>query len=116
MSYEPLFPIAHLWASSASSNRLRRWESGRKRRHRAARLLNTPKAATARGVGCSHGSGRMPAMDVTVFHPRHPADCLLKPCRGAPYGLWYGNREYAIHYAEWVALLTPAGNLAFSFA
>jgi len=46
-------------------------------------------------------------MDVTVFeivpHPRHPGDWLLKPCRGAPYGLWYGNLEYAIHYAEWVA-------------
>ena len=66
-------------------------------------------------------------MDVTVFeimpHPRHPGDWLLKPCRGAPYGLWlvgkvrrihtgvrlapyglwYGNLDYAIHYAERVA-------------
>jgi len=48
-----------------------------------------------------------PAMSESVFeivpHPRHPGDWLLKPCRGAPYGLWYGNREYAIHYAEWSA-------------
>ena len=49
----------------------------------------------------------MPAMRECVFeiipHPRHPGDWLLKPCRGAPYGLSYGNLDYAIHYAEWVA-------------
>ena len=37
-----------------------------------------------------------------VPHPQRPGDWLLKPCHGAPYGLWYGKLDYAIHYAEWV--------------
>jgi hypothetical protein len=49
----------------------------------------------------------LPAMSESIFeiipHPRHPGDWLLKPCRGAPYGLWYGNLQYAISYAEWAA-------------
>jgi hypothetical protein len=38
-----------------------------------------------------------------VPHPQHRGDWLLKPNRRAPYGLWYGNREFAVSYAEWVA-------------
>jgi hypothetical protein len=49
----------------------------------------------------------MPAMSESVFeivpHPQRPGDWLLKPCRGAPYGLWYGNLQYAISYTEWAA-------------
>jgi hypothetical protein len=38
-----------------------------------------------------------------VPHPRSRGDWLLKPCRSAPFGLWYRDREHAISYAEWVA-------------
>jgi hypothetical protein len=38
-----------------------------------------------------------------VPHPRYRGDCLLKPTRGAPFGLWYRDRAYAVSYAEWVA-------------
>jgi hypothetical protein len=38
-----------------------------------------------------------------VPHPRYRDDWLLKPNRGAPFGLWYGDRAHAVSYAEWVA-------------
>ena len=38
-----------------------------------------------------------------VPHPRFRGDWLLKPNRGAPFGLWYRDREHAVRYAEWVA-------------
>ena len=38
-----------------------------------------------------------------VPHPRHRGDWLLKPNLRAPYGLWYGEGEFAVHYAEWSA-------------
>jgi hypothetical protein len=28
---------------------------------------------------------------------------VLKPTKGAPFGLWYRNREYAVSYAAWIA-------------
>jgi hypothetical protein len=34
---------------------------------------------------------------------RPAAWALLKPCRGAPYGFWYGELRQAISYAQWVA-------------
>jgi hypothetical protein len=46
-------------------------------------------------------------MSITVLeivpHPRHPRDWLLKPCRSAPHGLWYGELRQAISYAKWAA-------------
>ena len=36
-------------------------------------------------------------------HPRYRDDWLLKPTRGAPFGLWYRYRADAVSYAEWVA-------------
>jgi hypothetical protein len=36
-------------------------------------------------------------------HPRYCGDWLLKPTRGAPFGLWYRDRAHAVSYAEWVA-------------
>jgi hypothetical protein len=36
-------------------------------------------------------------------HPRFRGDWLLKPTRGAPFGLWYRDRAQAVSYAEWVA-------------
>ena len=38
-----------------------------------------------------------------VPHPRFRDDWLLKPNRGAPFGLWYRDRAHAVSYAEWVA-------------
>lgn len=38
-----------------------------------------------------------------VPHPRSRRDWLLKPNRGAPFGLWYRDRADAVSYAEWVA-------------
>jgi hypothetical protein len=38
-----------------------------------------------------------------VPHPRSRGDWLLKPNRGAPFGLWYRNCGHAVSYAEWVA-------------
>jgi hypothetical protein len=38
-----------------------------------------------------------------VPHPRYGGDWLLKPTRGAPFGLRYRDRAYAVSYAEWVA-------------
>jgi hypothetical protein len=37
-----------------------------------------------------------------VPHPRARGDWLLKPNRGAPFGLWYRDREHAVSYAQWV--------------
>jgi hypothetical protein len=36
-------------------------------------------------------------------HPRYRGDWLLKPTRGAPFGLWYRDRAHGVSYAEWVA-------------
>ena len=36
-------------------------------------------------------------------HPRYRGEWLLKPTRGAPFGLWYRERAHAVSYAEWVA-------------
>jgi hypothetical protein len=38
-----------------------------------------------------------------IPHPRSRGDWLLKPTRGAPFGLWYRDRAHAVSYAEWVA-------------
>jgi hypothetical protein len=38
-----------------------------------------------------------------VPHPRCRGEWWLKPARGAPFGLWYRDRDHAISYAEWVA-------------
>ena len=38
-----------------------------------------------------------------VSHPRSRGDWMLKPNRGAPFGLWYRDRDHAVSYAEWVA-------------
>ena len=38
-----------------------------------------------------------------IPHPRSRGDWMLKPNRGAPYGLWYRDRAHAVSYAEWVA-------------
>ena len=38
-----------------------------------------------------------------VPYSRSRGEWLLKPCRGAPFGLRYRDREYAVSYAEWVA-------------
>ena len=38
-----------------------------------------------------------------VPHSLSRGDWLLKPNRGAPFGLWYRDRTHAISYAEWVA-------------
>jgi hypothetical protein len=38
-----------------------------------------------------------------VPHPHFRGDWLLKPTRGAPFGLWYRDRAHAVSYAEWVA-------------
>jgi hypothetical protein len=40
---------------------------------------------------------------VIVPHPRYRGDWLLRPNRGAPFGLWYRDRSHAVSYAEWVA-------------
>ena len=38
-----------------------------------------------------------------IPHPRFRVDWLLKPSWGAPFGLWYRDRQFAISYAEWPA-------------
>ena len=38
-----------------------------------------------------------------IPHPRFRGDWLLKPAWGAPFGLWYRDRQFAISYAEWLA-------------
>jgi hypothetical protein len=38
-----------------------------------------------------------------VPHPRSRGDWFLKPTWGAPFGLWYRDRQFAINYAEWLA-------------
>ena len=38
-----------------------------------------------------------------IPHPRFRSDWLLKPTWGAPFGLWYRDRHFAISYAEWLA-------------
>ena len=38
-----------------------------------------------------------------IPHPRFRGDWLLKPAWGAPCGLWYRERQFAISYAEWAA-------------
>jgi len=37
-----------------------------------------------------------------IAHPRFCGDWLLKPTWGAPFGLWYRDRQFAIKYAEWL--------------
>jgi hypothetical protein len=51
-----------------------------------------------------------------VLHPRSRGEWLLKPCRGAPFGLWYGDREYAVSYAQWVARRWIGLKFGFSIA
>ena len=38
-----------------------------------------------------------------IPHPRFRGDWLLMPAWGAPFGLWYRDRQFAINYAEWLA-------------
>ena len=38
-----------------------------------------------------------------IPHPRCRGDWFLKPSWGAPSGLWYRERQFAVSYAEWVA-------------
>ena len=38
-----------------------------------------------------------------IPHPRFRGDWLLKPTAGAPCGLWYRDRQFAVSYAEWPA-------------
>jgi hypothetical protein len=38
-----------------------------------------------------------------IPHRRFRGDWLLKPTWGAPFGLWYRDRQFAINYAEWLA-------------
>jgi hypothetical protein len=37
-----------------------------------------------------------------IPHPRFRGDWLLKPAWGAPCGLWYRERQFAVSYAEWL--------------
>jgi len=46
-----------------------------------------------------------------VPHPRSRGDWLLKPSRGAPFGLRYKERAYAVSYAEWVAREVEAAEI-----
>ena len=38
-----------------------------------------------------------------IPHPRCRGDWFLKPSWGAPSGLWYRERQFAVSYAEWLA-------------
>ena len=38
-----------------------------------------------------------------IPHPRFRGDWFLKPTWGAPFGLRYRDRQFAINYAEWLA-------------
>ena len=38
-----------------------------------------------------------------IPHPRFRGDWLLKPTSGAPCGLWYRDRQFAVSDAEWLA-------------
>ena len=38
-----------------------------------------------------------------IPHPRFRGDWLLKPTWGAPCGLWYRKRQFAVSYAERLA-------------
>ena len=44
-----------------------------------------------------------PVVFEVIPHPHHRGEWLLKPTRGAPFGLWYRERAHAVSYAEWVA-------------
>jgi hypothetical protein len=44
-----------------------------------------------------------PAIFEVLPHPKHPGDWMLKAGHGVPFDLWYGRKEYAVSYAEWVA-------------
>jgi hypothetical protein len=46
-----------------------------------------------------------------VPHPRSRGDWLLKPSRGAPLGLWFRDRQFAINDAEWVAKETDRAQI-----
>lgn len=48
-------------------------------------------------------AGIQPITFEIVPHRRSRGDWLLKPTRGAPFGLRYRNRADAVSYAEWVA-------------
>jgi hypothetical protein len=48
-------------------------------------------------------SRRGPVVFEIIPHPHHRGEWLLKPTRGAPFGLWYLERAHAVSYAEWVA-------------
>jgi hypothetical protein len=37
-----------------------------------------------------------------IPHPRYRGDWLLKPTRGVPFGLCYGERAHAVSHAEWI--------------
>lgn len=45
---------------------------------------------------------RLVTFDI-VPHRGSRADWFLNPTRGAPFGLWYRDRQHAVSYAEWVA-------------
>jgi hypothetical protein len=44
-----------------------------------------------------------PAIFEVLPHPKHLGDWMLKAGHGVPFDLWYGRKEYAVSYAEWVA-------------
>jgi hypothetical protein len=44
-----------------------------------------------------------PIVFEVVPHPRYRGDWILKPNNSVPWGLWYGNRDFAVSYAEWRA-------------
>jgi hypothetical protein len=48
-----------------------------------------------------------------IPHPRSRGDWLLKPTRGAPFGLWYRDRAHAVSYAEWVARELESAEILF---
>ena len=48
-------------------------------------------------------AGRGPLASEIIPHPRYRGEWLLKPTRGAPFGLWYRDRAHAVSYAEWDA-------------
>jgi len=52
----------------------------------------------------------MTSFDI-VPHPRYRGDWLLKPSRGAPFGLWYKERAYAVSYTEWIAREVEAAEI-----
>ena len=56
-------------------------------------------------------SNRQTATFEVIPHPRFRGDWLLKPTWGAPCGLWYRDRQFAISYAEWLAREVEAAEI-----